>query len=92
MRDGFHWRRGLYFRRTEDGSVELTQTKHAGKSDEIEWQRAIPVEEWPSIVAAVSHQGETGERYRAALAFHGEPDAEGYHPLDKDPKPSGAPQ
>ena len=71
MRDGFHWSRGMYFRRLQDGTVEVTQTKDGGKTDDIEWQREIPPSEWASIVAAVSHQGETGYTYRTALGFHG---------------------
>lgn len=70
MRDGFHWSGGLYFRRMEDGTVEMTQTK-GGQTDDIEWQREIPPSEWASIVAAVSYQGENGDTYRTALGFHG---------------------
>ncbi len=70
MRDGFHWSDGLYFRRLNDGTVELTQTKH-GRTDEVEWQREIPPSEWASIVAAVSYQGETKDTYETALGFHG---------------------
>ncbi len=71
MRDGFHWSRGMYFRRLQDGAVEITQTKDGGKTDEVEWQREIPPSEWASIVAAVSHRGETDDTHRAALDFHG---------------------
>jgi hypothetical protein len=71
MRDGYHWSRGMYFRRLQDGTVEVTQTVNEGKTDEIEWSREIPPNEWASIVAAVSHQGETGDTYRTALKFHG---------------------
>lgn len=71
MRDGFHWRRGMYFRRQQDGTVEVIQTVNEGKTDEIEWSREIPPSEWASIVAAVSYQGETGDTYRTALGFHG---------------------
>jgi hypothetical protein len=68
--DGFHWNEGMYFKRTADGAVEITQTQGGGQSEEVEWQRTIPPSEWASIVASVSAAGETGETYRAALAFH----------------------
>lgn len=71
MRDGFHWSDGLYFRRLHDGTVEMTQTKDGGKTDDIEWQREIPPSEWASIVAAVSYQGETEDTCKTALGFHG---------------------
>ena len=70
MRVGFHWSDGLYFRRIIGGSVEVTQTKDGGKSDEIVWQVAIPPAEWASIVASVSYRGETRETWDTALIFH----------------------
>lgn len=68
---GFHWREGWYFERLENGDVRLRKdTEHPSEAlpfvDVI-----IPAREWASIVSSVSHGGETGERYRVAVAFHG---------------------
>ena len=71
MRGGFHWSRGMYFRRLPDGGVEVTQTKEGGGKNDVVWQRVIPAAEWASIVTAVSKSGETCDGYRAALDFHG---------------------
>jgi hypothetical protein len=60
-REGFHWRDGTYFKRLDDGSVNVTSDAFAF---------TIPASEWASIVAAVSRRGETGETFRAALGFH----------------------
>lgn len=68
--EGFHWREGMYFRRIEDGSVQITQTQGGGNSEHIEWQRTIPPREWASIVAAVSAAGENAGTYRDALTEH----------------------
>ena len=70
MRDGFHWSDGMYFRRLQDGAVEITQTQNGGKTDGIEWQRVIPSSEWAAIVAAVSLRGEAYDTSNAALDFH----------------------
>lgn len=70
MRNGFHWQDGWYFRRTENGSVEVTKTVDP-RSDEPAIQVIIPPEHWASIVCSVSAIGETGERWHAAQDFHG---------------------
>ena len=69
MRDGFHWRDGLYFLRREDGTVEVTQTV-GRRSDDVKWQVEIPPEEWAGIVAAVTPDGADSNSYRRALALH----------------------
>jgi hypothetical protein len=66
----FHLRDGWYFRREENGAVRImhreTPTSHYLSTD-----LTIPAEGWASIVCSVSIDGETGERWQAALEFHG---------------------
>lgn len=63
----FHWRDGYYFQRTALGAVVMTIPRTSGGGVKV-----IPPHEWASIVAHVSHGGETAETFSAALAFHGE--------------------
>ena len=71
---GFHWRDGWFFKRLEDGSVEvrrhLPNPKVKGATD-IFQMMTIPAAEWSSIVCSVSKEGETRERWDAAQDFHG---------------------
>jgi hypothetical protein len=70
QRQGFHWRRDIYFRRTDDGGVEVTSyTPYNNSPQEHIWK--ILATEWASIVCNVSAIGETGERWNAAQDFHG---------------------
>lgn len=64
---GFHAREEWFFKRLPGGSVRITSVKPT--------PRAVVLDPstWASIVAAVSATSETGETYRAALAFHQEP-------------------
>jgi len=64
--EGFHARDGWYFQRQDDGSVKISAA--VSRSTET---LTIPPNEWASIVAAVSAQGETAETYQAALSAHG---------------------
>ena len=64
--DGFHAREEWFFKRLPDGSVRVTA---AAANVRV----VLDPNTWASAVASVSAQGETGERYRAALAFHQEP-------------------
>ena len=61
----FHWRDGWFFQRTKLGAVLVTVPNGQG-------QKVIPPNEWASIVAHVSRQGENGESFKQALDFHGE--------------------
>ncbi len=61
--EGFHARDGWYFQRQDDGSVKISAA--VSRSTET---LTIPPNEWASIVAAVSAQGETAETYQAALS------------------------
>lgn len=66
---GFHWRDETFFKRGEDGVVEVHYFEQYNNSpQEKAWR--IPPNEWASIVASVSATGETGESYREALKFH----------------------
>lgn len=66
---GFHWRDQTFFKRAEDGSVEVRHIEQFNNHPQIkEWR--IPPNEWASIVAAVSKGGETSESYSGTLAFH----------------------
>lgn len=68
---GFHWRNQIYFKRDDDGGVVVRYFEQFNNHPQLKTWR-IPPNEWASIVCAVSHNGETGERYREALQFHGE--------------------
>lgn len=69
-RAGFHWRENWYFQREPDGSVHLRHFNGA-ETSVPDTDLTIPATEWASIVASVSKDGENGDTYRAALAFHG---------------------
>ena len=69
----FHAHSGWYFKRLDDGSVEVTHRKNGpGFGDgEIIDSVVFDASSWASVVSSVSKEGETGERFYAALAFHG---------------------
>lgn len=67
---GFHWRNEMYFKRANDGVVEVRYIEQYNNSPQIRLVR-IPPTEWASIVCSVSKEGETGDRWNAALGFHG---------------------
>ena len=86
----FHRRDGRFFNRLPDGSVEIYQEREqvvnqtSARLDKVPFA-VIPPAEWASIVSSVSKDGETGERFRAAAAFHGNPFE------DKKPEPKTTP-
>jgi hypothetical protein len=65
---GFHAKDGWYFERQEDGSVKISAA--VDRCTEV---IVLAASEWPSVVAAVSAQGETSESYQAAVLVHGRP-------------------
>lgn len=75
----FHWRDSLYVGRRADGSVRvlkfLVPPPDFPKVEEPQpsavFDVTIPAGEWASIVAMVTKEGETSEKYYAAVAFHG---------------------
>jgi hypothetical protein len=75
LEGGFHWRNCWFFKRMSGGHVRIT---HAEVGSEVV-QILIPPNEWASIVASVSAEGETSERYYEAAKFHG-----GMMPVDND--------
>ncbi len=66
---GFHWRDDTFFKRTDDGTVEVNYFEQFNNTPQDKVWR-IPPNEWASIVASVSGTGETSESYREALKFH----------------------
>ncbi len=67
---GFHWREGIFFKRVKSGVVRVTHFTSWNYSANYKvWD--IPATEWASIVASVSTEGETLERWNAAQDFHG---------------------
>lgn len=62
----FHWRAGWFFTRIKDGDVVL-------KNADLKVAELIPAAEWCSIVAAMSHSGETGFSWETAMRFHTSP-------------------
>lgn len=67
---GFHWREGWYFDRLPNGDVHLKKDANHSSEAFPFVDVTIPASEWASIVSSVSAAGETGDTYRAALAFH----------------------
>lgn len=61
---GFHWRDGIEFTRSHDGSVLITLPEEVGL------KLTIPPDEWVSIINAVSFGGGTAERQATANRFH----------------------
>ena len=63
---GFHWQNGIYFKRLDDGAVEIVQ-----ESEKPANYLRIDADSWASIVASVSKQGEEQGRFYQAKEFHG---------------------
>ena len=76
----FHWRDNLFFKRLDDGSVQITtkiepnkydhETQQSIRYEMIRHQYIIPPNEWASIIASVSLCGETSEKYCTSVDFH----------------------
>jgi hypothetical protein len=62
-----HVSEGLFFRRCEDGSVEIGQGPDFNSVAPLQ---KIPPTQWASVVAYVSHAGEDGATYSQAIDFH----------------------
>jgi hypothetical protein len=69
----FHWKDNWWFDRLQDGTVMIV---HYGKPGDMpngvmpDFSLAIPDGDWASIIASVSHTGETSGRWSEALEFH----------------------
>lgn len=66
MIPGFHLREGFHFERVGDGDVRIT---YAPKG-EIVAQITVPENEWASVVASVSANGETAGTWQSARGYH----------------------
>lgn len=73
----FHWRDNIYFERLENGSVRIRKFTATPNFESVDWQYqptefdiTIPGLEWCSIIATVSGDGETTEKYYAAIEYH----------------------
>lgn len=63
----FHVSDGLFFRRAEDGAVEIG----TGRSfDDVTVLQSIDANSWGSVVSSVSARGENHVTFHEALAFH----------------------
>ena len=75
---GFHWKGGLYFWRDFGGNVRIIDWRRVMTDEgEVVWCGqdicSIDGNGWASIVASVSAQGETGERWQQMRDFHNLP-------------------
>lgn len=65
-----HVSNGLWFRRDEEtGGVEVA-VNHQASEAPLRGDYGMGPTEWASVVAHVSHRGETAEQYDAALILH----------------------
>ena len=63
-----HAKDGWYFKRHEDGSVEITAKR--GQKNKPRAQVVLTAAEWASAITSVSAKGETAETFAKALALH----------------------
>ena len=67
----FHWQAGWYFRRLDNGTVQVAHLLRDTDGEErVDQRLLIPADEWASIILAVSARTPTGENYDAARKFH----------------------
>lgn len=67
----FHQNGGLFFERVKGtGAVHVIKRTEAKDDAPIVFEATIPADEWASIVAAVSINGETNQTFAIARAFH----------------------
>lgn len=69
IRGRFHVKDNWFFERLDDGGVRISapDSLGPGASQIVD----LDPNSWASIIAHVSHEGETSEKYFAALDFHG---------------------
>ena len=70
MRDGFHAAHGWYFRRDLGGHVAIEVAESDHDDAPLRVAAIFDPDTWASIVASVSHRGETAETWRAVRLFH----------------------
>jgi len=67
----YHWRSGWGFRRMPDGTVEILKSDiDPANLDAVYTVMRVPANEWASIVAAVSKDGDNPSSYAAAMSLH----------------------
>ena len=66
----FHLREGFYFRRLENGDVNIFVTETPRHDSAILREIVIPENEWASVVASVSAKGENADTWQQARDFH----------------------
>lgn len=67
--EGFHAHSGWFFQ-GRGGTVRIIKTQDAKDNSPIVAEGEFDAETWASIVASVSLDGETFNRFRDALFFH----------------------
>ncbi len=73
----FHLKDGWWFTRTTGGSVNIVKRKDASDNAEVIAAILIPWNEWASIVATVSRDGENHYGWYEAVTFHFEKEHDG---------------
>jgi len=66
----FHLKDGWFFERQNNGGVKILKRATARDESPVVSEVIIDDAGWASIVASVSHRGETGDTWREALKFH----------------------
>ena len=73
MESVFHYKNGLYFKRNEDHSVTIRQTKIDYVYETTStFEVTIDENDWALIVSSVSKSGEENGRFYEALKWHNE--------------------
>ena len=63
----FHWHGGMFFRRGDEGTVEIGM---GTGFDDVHVEHSIDSGSWASIVSSVSARGEDHTTFNEALNFH----------------------
>lgn len=66
----FHVKDGVYFERIEDGTVHLTVFEGPFQKQAKVKDIVMSPSEWASVVASVSHNGESAHTFKGAMLFH----------------------
>lgn len=68
----FHSHSGLFFNRLDGGSVQIIKTYDGRdvRSDNVVIDITLDATSWASVIASMSAEGETLEKYTEARAFH----------------------
>lgn len=66
----FHAKAGWFFERYPNGSVAIVRRETANEKSKIVAEIILSPNEWASVVASVSVNGEADRRWYTALDFH----------------------